>query len=159
MKLKLFIGTMIMTVLMTGCSGSDGGSGGGTYSLKISMDGQTSSYSNFIGDQGLATGSDGTSVFSMATGTDGGAAINITNFDNVYEEGNYSPASGDDVIISVIKGQVNYITNSDFTYTITNKTSSVIEGTYEGNFEAGFGSGIFKNISGSFKAKVFNLNN
>ena len=159
MKLKLFIGTMIMTVLMTGCSGSDGGSGGGTYSLKISMDGQTSSYSNFIGNHGLATGSDGTSVFAMAIGTDGGAAINITNYDNVYEEGNYSPASGDDVIISVIKGQVSYVTNSDFTYTITNKTSSVIEGTYEGNFEAGFGSGIFKNISGSFKAKVFALGN
>lgn len=159
MKLKLFLGTVIMTVFLAGCSGSDGGSGGGAYSLKITMDGQTSSYSNFIGDQGLATSTNGDSVFAMAIGSEGGASINITNYDYVWEEGDYSTASGDDITLAVIKGQVYYIANSDVSYNITKLTNTVIEGTYQGTFEVGIGSGIYEDISGSFKAKVYDLGN
>ncbi len=157
MKLKLFLGTIIMAAFLSGCSGSDGGSGG-AYSLKIIMDGQTSSYSKFIGDQGLAN-SGGNEIFAMAIGTEGGAAINITNYDYVWEEGDYSSASGDDITIVISKGQSSYVSNTDVSYNITKLTDSVIEGTYEGTFEVGIGSGIYEDISGSFKAKVYDLGN
>lgn len=158
MKLKLFFSTIIITLFLSGCSGSDNTSGGGAYSLQIIMNGQTSSYSNFIGEQGLAN-LNGSQVFSMAIGSEGGAALNITNYDYVWEEGNYSSASGDDITIVISKGQTSYVSNTDLSYNITNLTSSVIEGTFDGNFEVGIGSGVYENISGSFKAKVFNLTN
>ena len=158
MKLKLFIGTMIMLVLVTGCSGSDDTSGGGAYSLKINVDGQTTSYSNFIGDQGLAN-SGGSQVFTMAIGSEGAASLGITNYDYVWEVGDYSTASGDDITIVISKGQTSYLTNSDVSYSITKLTNSAIEGTFEGTFEVGIGSGVYEEVSGSFKAKVFDLGN
>jgi hypothetical protein len=158
MKLKLFFSTIIITLFLSGCSGSDNTSGGGAYSLKIIMNGQTSSYSNFIGEQGLGN-FNGSQVFSMAIGSEGGAALNITNYDYVWEEGNYSSASGDLITIVISKGQTSYVSNTDLSYNITNLTSSGLEGTFEGNFEVGIGSGVYENISGSFKAKVFNLTN
>jgi hypothetical protein len=158
MKLKLFFSTIIITLFLTGCSGSDDSSGGGAYSLKINVDGQTSTYSNFIGDQGLAN-SGGSQVFTMAIGSEGAASLGITNYDYVWEVGDYSSASGDDITIVVTKGQTMYISNSDVSYNITNLTDTVIEGTFEGTFEVGIGSGVYEDVSGSFKAKVFNLGN
>jgi hypothetical protein len=156
MKIKLLLSSVVLMMLF-GCSGSDDSSSGGSNFYKVTMDGSTKTYNAAPGDHGLAYGNGGFAVFSMASTSNGGGAINVTNYDNNWEAGDYS-SGVDDIVISVVSSQNNYVAMENLSYTITSNNGSVIQGTFEGTFE-NFSTSETKQISGSFKGKVYTLGN
>jgi hypothetical protein len=155
MKIKFLLSSIVLLVLF-GCSGSDSSDGGGSFFYKVTMDGSTKTYSAAPGNQGLAyNGSDG--VIIMASTSNGGGALDITNYDNNWEAGTYV-SGADDIVISISSSAGGFVAIEDLTYTITSNNGSVIQGTFEGTFENPSTSET-KQISGSFKGKVYTLAN
>ena len=156
MKIKFLLSSIVLLILF-GCSGSDSSDGGSSNFYKVTMDGSTKTYNAAPGDHGLAYGSDGFAAFSMASTSNGGGAINVTNYENNWEAGTYV-SGADNIAISVVSSTGSYVAMENLSYTISSNNGSVIQGTFEGTFENPSTSET-KQISGSFKGKVYTLAN